>query len=79
MVKRVEWIVARSCPRAARDRVLLRLLEWERQGRCWLWMEHWDDAEGRFRYKYVITPLYPPDLVAIYPYGKAGTKDAGAR
>jgi hypothetical protein len=79
MVKRVEWIVSRSCPRSARDRVLSRLLEWERQGRCWVWQKHWHDDEGRFRYKCVITPLYPPDMIAIWPYGDVDTKDEGTR
>ena len=58
---------------------MTRLLGWERDGRCWLWMEHWLDDSGALCYKYVITPLYPPDMVAIYPYGDAGTKDEGAR
>ena len=56
MVRRVEWYVARSCPREACDRVLALLKEWEWDGRCRLWMEHWFDDDGRFCYKYVITP-----------------------
>ena len=55
-VERIEWIVNPQLSRALRDKLLTRLKELERDDRILLWMEHWYDNDGQFRYKYVVTP-----------------------
>ena len=57
MLRRLEWIVEPTLHKDVRDHYLSQLLDLERQGRIWLWMEHWHDTNGQFRYKYIITPI----------------------
>ena len=54
---RVEWIVNPRLHIALRDKLLSKLIDLRNHGHITIWIEHWRDDNGQFRYKYVITPI----------------------
>ena len=64
---RVEWHVSPDITFHLRDKLLSKLIDLRNHGHITIWLEHWRDDHGQFRYKYVITPVPPQSVHSANP------------